>query len=92
MYVQCNIETRSRNHCCREKAIRFHIMTVCSLSYPPYNGHTPCYIVICCLPGSVTFLGGFAILRKATISFVVSVCTSVPMQQLGSHWTNFDKT
>jgi hypothetical protein len=30
-------------------------------------------------------LGAFAALRKATNSFVMSV----PMQQLGSHWTNF---
>ena len=39
------------------------------------------------------FLGAFAILRKATINFVVSVCLSVypsiRMEQLGSHWTNF---
>ena len=38
------------------------------------------------------FLGAFAKSRKATISFVKSVCPSVRMQQLGSHWTDFDKT
>ena len=31
------------------------------------------------------FLGAFAELRKATVSFVVSV----RMEQLGSHWTDF---
>ena len=41
-------------------------------------------------------LGAFARLRKATISFVMSVCLSlrpsVHMEQLGSHWTDFDET
>ena len=32
------------------------------------------------------FLGAFAKLRKATISFVMSVCPSVLVEQLGSHW------
>jgi len=31
----------------------------------------------------------FPILRKATITFVMSVCPSVQMEQLGSHWTDF---
>ena len=40
-------------------------------------------------------LGVFAELRKATVSFVMSVCLSVSvrlttsMLQLGSHWTDF---
>ena len=39
------------------------------------------------------FLGPFAKLRKATISFVMSVCpSSVHGEQLGSHWTDSDKT
>ena len=33
----------------------------------------------------------FAKLRKATISFVMSVRLSVRMEQLGSQWTDFDK-
>ena len=44
-------------------------------------------------------LGAFAKLRKATLSFVIavclsvrlSVCPSVCMEKLGSHWTGFDK-
>ena len=40
----------------------------------------------------VLLLGAFAKLRKATISFVISVCLSVRpsvrMEQLGSHWTH----
>jgi len=35
------------------------------------------------------FLGGFAKLRKATISLVMSVRLSFRMEQLGSHWTDF---
>ena len=34
-------------------------------------------------------LGALAKLRKATISYVVSVCTSVRVKQLGCHWTDF---
>jgi hypothetical protein len=36
-----------------------------------------------------SILGAFAKLRKATISFVLSVRPSVRMEQLGSHWTDF---
>jgi len=28
-------------------------------------------------------------LRKATISFIMFVCSSVRMEQLGSQWTDF---
>jgi hypothetical protein len=35
------------------------------------------------------FLGAFAKVRKATISFVMSVQLFVRMEQLGSHWTVF---
>ena len=42
------------------------------------------------------FLGAFEKLRKETLSFVVSVCSSVRlsvrMKQLQSHWTDSDKT
>jgi hypothetical protein len=36
--------------------------------------------------GHGRFLGAFARLRKATISFAMSVRPSVPMEQLGSYW------
>ena len=36
-----------------------------------------------------TALGPFAELRKATSSFVMSLCLSVHIEQLGSHWTDF---
>jgi hypothetical protein len=46
--------------------------------------NTLCWRIICCL------LGAFAKLRKATVSFAMSVRPSVRpstrMQQLGSHW------
>jgi hypothetical protein len=38
-------------------------------------------------PSADIFLG--AELRKATISFVISVCPSVRMVQLRSHWQDF---
>jgi len=36
-----------------------------------------------------SYLGVFAKFRKVTISFVVSVCPSVRMEQLSSHWADF---
>jgi hypothetical protein len=36
-------------------------------------------------------LGAFAKLRKATISFVMSVCLSVRVEQFDSHWTDFSE-
>ena len=34
-------------------------------------------------------LDAFEKLRKATISFVISLCLSAPMKQLSSHWDYF---
>jgi len=34
-------------------------------------------------------LGALAKVRKATIIFVMYVCPSVRMKQLGSHWNDF---
>jgi hypothetical protein len=42
--------------------------------------------------GLVEFVGAFAELRKAAVSFVMSVRPSVRMEQLGSHWADFDET
>jgi len=36
-----------------------------------------------------SFFGAFAKLRKAFISFVMSVCPSVRMERLGTNWNNF---
>jgi hypothetical protein len=41
-------------------------------------------------PFHKTLLGAFAKLRKATISFVMSVRPSVRLEQLGFHWTEFN--
>jgi hypothetical protein len=38
---------------------------------------------------NIAFLGAFAKLRKATISFFMSACR---MEQLSSQWTDFDDT
>jgi len=38
---------------------------------------------------SLIILGMFAKLRKATVSYVMSVRLSVRMEQLGSNWTGF---
>jgi hypothetical protein len=45
-----------------------------------------CFVLI----GS-SLLGALAKLRKVTNSFVISVCLSVSMEQLGSHWTYFQE-
>ena len=37
----------------------------------------------------ISVLGAFAKLPKATVSFVMSACLSVRMEQLGSHWMYF---
>jgi hypothetical protein len=37
------------------------------------------------------FLGAFAKLPKAIINFVMSVCPSVRMEQIGCHWTDFSE-
>jgi hypothetical protein len=39
--------------------------------------------------GGGNFLDAFAKLQKATISFAMSVCLSVRVEQIGSHLTNF---
>jgi len=39
--------------------------------------------------GDRPFLGAFAKLRKATVSFLMTVSPSVHMEQLGSHRTDF---
>jgi hypothetical protein len=44
------------------------------------------------LMSGVQFVGAFAKLRKVTISFLMSVCPSVRMEQLGSQWTDFNET
>jgi hypothetical protein len=40
---------------------------------------------------TVAFLGASAKLRKATISFVISIFVFVRMGQLDFHWTDFDE-
>jgi hypothetical protein len=50
------------------------------------------FYVICPVKLSVSLLrvvDAFAKLRKATISFAMSVCPSVCMELLGSHWMDF---
>jgi hypothetical protein len=38
---------------------------------------------------NIGFVGAFEKLRRATISFAMSVRPSVHMEQIGSHWTDF---
>jgi hypothetical protein len=55
---------------------------------------TTCYraLTVLFIPGGLlAFLGAFAKLRKATVSFVLSVCLSVRVAELGSLWTDFDE-
>ena len=68
-------------------------------SFSPFKGYdalvfSVCWVSLCVwavglTETSNTFLGAFAKLHKATISFVMSVCSSVRIEQLGSHWTDF---
>jgi hypothetical protein len=37
------------------------------------------------------FLGALEKLRKAAISFIVSICQPVIVEQLGSQYTNYDE-
>jgi len=46
---------------------------------------------LCPVNHTAHFLGAFPKLRKATISFVMSVCPSVRMEQLGSHCININE-
>jgi len=39
----------------------------------------------------IHLLGAFAKLRKVTISFVMSICPCVRMEQLGSHWADYQE-
>jgi hypothetical protein len=39
--------------------------------------------------GLILLLAAFTKLRKATINFVMSVCMSVRMDHLSSHWPDF---
>jgi hypothetical protein len=48
----------------------------------------PCMLA-CQKTGSGVLLGAFAKLQKAAISCDMSLCLSVRMEQLGSHWTDF---
>jgi len=41
------------------------------------------------IKGGYILFGAFANFRKATLNFVMSVCPSVRMEQLGSHWMDF---
>ena len=61
---------------------------------PKYSALLPsfetCHEFSCLLPKvAYVLLGAFVKLRKATVSFVMSVCPFVRMEQLGSHWTDF---
>jgi len=55
MYVQANIEARSRGHCCRGKSIRVTYSDVCfysCLSHPACKEHVHHYTVVCDLSAS----------------------------------------
>jgi len=51
MYAERNNEERSRNHCCRRRAISItHSQCVfVALSYSALKADAPCFIVICAL-------------------------------------------
>jgi len=47
------------------------------------------FLVTCASLHIHSFLSTFAKLQKVTISFVMHVCLSVHMEELGSHWRDF---
>jgi hypothetical protein len=57
MDVQRNIEARSRNNCCREKATSIQCSKCVSVALVIYHAkaHAPYYIVNCGLSGSTYF-------------------------------------
>jgi hypothetical protein len=66
------------------------------LYFTAYHASTmPVKDVLFTNQGRSPFLGAFATFRKATITFVMSVCPParppVCKQQLGFHWTDLDK-
>jgi len=54
-----------------------------------WSDHSVCGDIIILYECESWFQGAFPKMRKATISFVMSVRPSVIMEQLGSHWTDF---
>jgi len=64
MYVECNIEVRSRNHCCCGKAISIkllHVLSVCvcvcvCVCYTVCKAHAPYYVVLCGQSGCTIFI------------------------------------
>jgi len=57
---QRNIETRSRNHCCRGKPVITYSEFVCSLSYLACTARAPSYTAVCGLLGSPKFFHIFS--------------------------------
>ena len=55
IYVKCNIETRSCNHCCRGKAIGATYSECVFVAIVIQHAIRIVHIVICCLPGSTIF-------------------------------------
>jgi hypothetical protein len=59
MYVQGNIEARSRGDCCCGKSIHNTYSDVCTYScpsHPAYKEHVPYFTVVCGLSGSALFI------------------------------------
>ena len=54
---------------------------------PKYSALLPSFET--CHDFSDVLIGAFLRLRKTTISFVMSPCPFVRMEQLGFHWTDF---
>jgi len=57
VYVKCNMEALSHNHCSHGNAISIKCYEcVCSHRYPACSAHAPYYIVICSLFSCAIFL------------------------------------
>jgi len=56
MYVQCNIETRSCNHCCSGKAMSFTHFVCVFVAFCIQHAMFLRHIVMCHLSGSTKFV------------------------------------
>ena len=84
-----------RQQCAKHSGTQFHVrwrpvLETVTHSHSVSAAWFQCLEIFCSLtwPTWQTYLGTFAKLPKATTSFM-SVCPSVRMEQLGSHWTDF---
>jgi len=84
--IRVRVKYASRQQCCKTHKRPLHLSFIPKMVFNVRN-----FIKLGVLFYSFSLLGTFPKLQKVTISFVMSVCLSVRMEQLGSHWTKIMK-